>query len=565
MPTELDSQSAYRGIDRRMVALTRLLLASSALLIIFIDPTEPDRLVGETYVLLIFYTFYSLYIFLADWFDGPLPSLIRLHPWWIDTAFYLVLISLSSGTSSIFFFFFFFAVLTAAFARGFQTGLAVTGVSALGFWIVAVLATPPNTEFDLSRYLLRSLSLLVLGYMMSIWGGHESRSRRRLEVLRQIGLVSNPRFGIDRTFNLNLELIRNFYRADACLIVSRDAESGLLEVRNWTKASGQNDCSELLKDNTALGQLLTSLPDELAALFEKRGSFSPFRDASSTFDCVMNRFVDMDTGPVEAIAGAFQTVSLLTIPIFYRNQFRGRFFVYSTSSNVFDKSDIHFLKQAIDHFIAIAENIRLVDQMASDAAEEERKRIARDIHDSIIQPYIGLQIGIGALSDVVDYNDQDSLDYEIKRRVDKLKEMADQGIEDLRGYVHGLSFKPGKATALFESLQRFAHKFSESTGITVELDCPANLSIGDRLAAELFQIVAEALSNVRRHTSSDTALVWLRLVGENLVVAVQNRTNSAPADDFVPKSIAERSESLGGMVAVTQNEGSATVTVSIPL
>ena len=59
MPTELDSQSAYRGIDRRMVALTRLLLASSALLIIFIDPTEPDRLVGETYALLIFYTFYS--------------------------------------------------------------------------------------------------------------------------------------------------------------------------------------------------------------------------------------------------------------------------------------------------------------------------------------------------------------------------------------------------------------------------------------------------------------------------------------------------------------------------
>src|SRR4029079_3404512 len=143
--------------------------------------------------------------------------------------------------------------------------------------------------------------------------------------------------------------------------------------------------------------------------------------------------------------------------------------------------------------------------------------------------------------------------------------MAGQGIEDLRGYVHGLSFKPGKATALFESLQRFAHKFSESTGMTVELDCPANLSIGDRLAAELFQIVAEALSNVRRHTSSDTALVWLRLVGENLVVAVQNRSNAAPADDFVPKSIAERSESLGGMVAVTQNEGSATVTVSIPL
>ena len=133
---------SYTGIDRRMVAATRFVLAISALAIIFIDPTEPDRLVYETYSVMLLYTLYSLYVFLTIQFDRKLPLFIEGHSWWIDTASYLVLISLSSGTNSIFFFFFFFAILTAAFARGFRTGFSVVLVSTTGFWVISLFTTP---------------------------------------------------------------------------------------------------------------------------------------------------------------------------------------------------------------------------------------------------------------------------------------------------------------------------------------------------------------------------------------------------------------------------------------
>jgi len=125
--------ASHTGIDSLMVAATRFILAISALLIIFIDPTEPDRLVYETYTVLLLYTLYSLLVFLNVQLGWKLPRIIQQHSWWIDTAFYLVLISLSSGTNSIFFFFFFFAVLTAAFARGSFRGLHRNAQGAAGY------------------------------------------------------------------------------------------------------------------------------------------------------------------------------------------------------------------------------------------------------------------------------------------------------------------------------------------------------------------------------------------------------------------------------------------------
>src|SRR4051812_8696866 len=95
------------SIDAKMVAATRFVLAISALLIILIDPTEPNRLVYETYTVLVLYTLYSLYIFVTIQLGLGLPVVIKDHSWWIDSASYLILVSLSSGTNSIFFFFFF--------------------------------------------------------------------------------------------------------------------------------------------------------------------------------------------------------------------------------------------------------------------------------------------------------------------------------------------------------------------------------------------------------------------------------------------------------------------------
>ena len=134
------SRAHFVSVDDRMICLVRLVLAASALAVIYLDPSEPDRLVRVTYAALVLYVLYSAALYAASLRTGRQPFARRAH--WIDVACYLVLVSLSSGTSSVFFFFFFFPILIASFGRGFAQGLRVAVASALLFTVVGFLTAP---------------------------------------------------------------------------------------------------------------------------------------------------------------------------------------------------------------------------------------------------------------------------------------------------------------------------------------------------------------------------------------------------------------------------------------
>src|ERR1041385_8348297 len=101
----MESQT-IESLDERLVNFTRCVLALSALIIIYVDPSEPDRLVNITYTTLGLYTLYSAFVYFLS--VRHQSALLSIPPYWADVAWYVVLISLSSGTNSLFFFFFFF-------------------------------------------------------------------------------------------------------------------------------------------------------------------------------------------------------------------------------------------------------------------------------------------------------------------------------------------------------------------------------------------------------------------------------------------------------------------------
>jgi len=200
----------------------RLVFASAGLLVIYLDPAEPDRFVPATYAALILYVVYSLMLFLITAGGRPVQWVMRWAHW-IDIFWFTVLISLSSGTNSIFFFFYYFSIMIASFRWGFASGLRVAVVSAVLFSVVGYLAGPPNPEIN--RLLMRPLGLLGLGYMIAYWGGREIEQRERLKFLNDITRFSNPRFGVDHMISTSMERFRAYYDADKCLLITR-VESG---------------------------------------------------------------------------------------------------------------------------------------------------------------------------------------------------------------------------------------------------------------------------------------------------------------------------------------------------
>ena len=104
--------------------------------------------------------------------------------------------------------------------------------------------------------------------------------------------------------------------------------------------------------------------------------------------------------------------------------------------------DAAFLRQAANQITPVLEHIRLVDRMASDAADEERRRIARSVHDRVIQPYMGLQMGLKALDNLVhsavlhNGGPPPPDHYEkVVVALDNVMKVTHEGIEELRNYV----------------------------------------------------------------------------------------------------------------------------------
>src|SRR5215471_20886556 len=157
------------GITDRKLGALRLILSAAALLIIYIDPTEPDRYVSATYSSIVAYTFFSLLVYLAARKRTNFPSHILKLLIWFDIACFTALISMSSGTSSVFYFFYMFEIIVACSRGGRRLGLAVTAASSL-LCVVVGLLVQTSEVFELNRFLLRPLAISLSATRWRIGG-----------------------------------------------------------------------------------------------------------------------------------------------------------------------------------------------------------------------------------------------------------------------------------------------------------------------------------------------------------------------------------------------------------
>ena len=130
---------------------------------------------------------------------------------------------------------------------------------------------------------------------------------------------------------------------------------------------------------------------------------------------------------------------------------------------------------------------------------------------------------------------------------------------------------------LVAAIERFVRRVTSVTGIRVNVNSHGKIEVNDRLAAEIFQMITEGLSNVRRHALCNEASVDLTCKNGKIILQIKNRrpgvSDSPNGHDhheelvlFRPRSIAERATLLGGNTVVSIADKNYTVvTVAIPL
>ncbi|WP_165403471.1 MULTISPECIES: sensor histidine kinase [unclassified Duganella] len=555
-----NTSAARQGGDAAgasMVFVMRLVLALTAILTLFVAPGDLGNRHGQLSVLnaIIFggYLLHSLTLLLAARRHRN-PFWHGKAVYWIDLGWYALMVYCTGGGNSFFFPFFFFVILTASFQWGFDEGARIT----LGATVALTLATwLANSSINHGHLLLRTAFVLALGYMIAYWGGMGVAQRRRLRLLRDVSQLSNPRFGVEQSIATMLQQTRDFYHASNCLLLMRDGSDELWQLHSSGAPGGRASLSRLPEG--AAAPLLVFAPQALVQYAAALHARLPGTRESRirTPDDTRWRLLPPDT--VEQLIDLLDASSFVSAPLPLRKG-EGRIYVVSQTHR-FNRADAVFLQQLAAQVFPVIENIVLLDRLASDAAFRERQKIARDLHDTTIQPYIGLRHGIAAVRQSL------QSEHPVAAELDKLLDMTTEVIGDMRQFARNVRQGAAQTDAeLMVALRRQAQQVQEFYDIQITIQAEDGLTISDRLAAEVFQIVNEGMHNIRKHTRARTGSISLSNADGQLRIHIENENPDGPTAPFLPGSLAERTAALGGTIEIDcETPGVTAVRIAIPV
>jgi len=209
----------------------------------------------------------------------------------------------------------------------------------------------------------------------------------------------------------------------------------------------------------------------------------------------------------------------------------------------------------------LIENFDLRERLRRSDASAERRRISRDLHDSTVQPYIGLKLGLEALRRRLPG------DAPIAAELDEMIRIAGDGIGQLRRYMCRLNGEAPEAgrESLLNHLRHQLLRCRDLYGIEADVIADHDVALPGPLCEEMLNIVGEGIANVRRHTDARHASVAVRAVDGKLLVELANASVPTTGALFRPRSIAERVRELGGSVSVAWRAGQTVVVVEVPL
>ena len=210
---------------------------------------------------------------------------------------------------------------------------------------------------------------------------------------------------------------------------------------------------------------------------------------------------------------------------------------------------------------------RLVLERTLTVQEEERRRIARELHDEAGQLLTALLVGLRTLEDARKLAD-------VKIQGQRLREITAQAIDEVGRLARGLHPTVLDDHGLGVALSRYAAEYSKTHKIAVDLTLneldSSNLSLAVQFA--LYRILQEALTNVAKHSGAKAVSIRSARLAEAVEVAVTDdgcgfdvKTVAVSSPRLGIESMRERAAMLGGTITFIPQRKGTKILVRVPL
>ena len=216
--------------------------------------------------------------------------------------------------------------------------------------------------------------------------------------------------------------------------------------------------------------------------------------------------------------------------------------------------------------------MRLLFERVTSAQEEERKRIAVELHDEIGQILNLMAIHLDSLAETVPVGLK-----EVKAKVKDLKSLTTKTVDDIHNLIYRLRPTMLDDLGLISAIRWYARNYLESSGIKVDMSfvefekrLPSQVEVG------IFRMVQEAFSNILRHAEAKNVTLRLELKNATVSALIADDGNGFDINKVLKppyrvnalglQGIEERVTLLGGHLQITSQKGKGTrVLIEFPL
>lgn len=273
-----------------------------------------------------------------------------------------------------------------------------------------------------------------------------------------------------------------------------------------------------------------------------------------------------------------------TVPLQARGEMLGVLSVAANSPKAFDKTEIDLLA-AVGRQVGVAlqnahlwAEVRRREQVRGEllkrvisAQEEERRRIARELHDGIGQSLNALVFGLNTVGASLQQRPE-----QIPTQIARLKISASDTVKELQNIIYDLRPSLLDDLGLVMALRWYAQERLQARGIRVTFDVPQQgLRLPQEIETALFRIGQEAMTNIGKHAQAQHVTISLQTGPENVRLEITDdgigfALNTLAGQDGRPAwgllGMQERANLLGGELAVQSEPGQgARLIVTLPL
>jgi len=475
-------------------------------------------------------------------YTGDVRSLVQVLA---EVAVYVACIATTGFWDSPFILTLLTAVSLAGFARGFAFALRISIVSALAVSLPYILESPdPSRIIQSGQWtLVLLLVALIAGYGRRISGEADRQHVLALDRLGRLADANALLYSLHRvtqTLPASLDLddvlqttftrLRGLLDVDTAVILALDETDGYWSVLR--REGGRPLPARLEFDD---------LPLPLRRVFKEGGVLSAPN---------LVRFNWPGLSP--------RSTSGVYCVLIARGSVIGLLAVEHEREDHFTERDVELLRGFVEPVALAIDNARWFSRLRTVGADEERTRIARDLHDRIGQSLAYLAFELDRIVSVEAKGDH------VGPALDQLRSDVRGVIREVRDTLYDLRTDVSDSSDMAETLEAYAARIRERSNLKVELHTDRDARLPLLQEREMWRIAQEALTNVERHAAATEARVLWRCNGEAAALEVADNGRGFPMgragrlDSYGLMGMRERASSIGATLEVMSEEGKGT-------